>query len=111
MAAYSNKHLKNNEYLGNKCSQKSVVQKMIIPFDFQRKSVECGAVGAKCLFLWSGPKKDKKVEKRRVKGGCVESGSDRGGELARSKDTADPRNRGTSSYSPGVPFFSFGTPG
>jgi len=41
----------------------------------------------------------------------VESGSDRGGELARSKDTADPRNRGTSSYSPGVPFFSLGTPG
>ena len=58
-----------------------------------------------------GPKEAKKVEKRRVKGGCVESGSDRGGELARSKDTADPRNRGTSSYSPGVPFFSFGTPG
>ena len=67
MAAYSNKHLKNNEYLGNKCSQKSVVQKMIIQFDFQRKSVECGAVGAKCLFLWSGPKEDKKVEKRRVR--------------------------------------------
>ena len=109
MAAYSNKHLKNNEYLGNKCSQKSVVQKMIIQFDFQRKSV--GAVGAKCLFLWTDPKEDKKVEKRRVWGGRVESGSDRGGELARSKDTADLRNRGTSSYSPGVPFFSFGTPG
>jgi len=78
---------------------------------FKEKVWRMAQLAQKCLFLWTDPKEDKKVEKRRVWGGRVESGSDRGGELARSKDTADLRNRGTSSYSPGVPFFSFGTPG